>query len=104
VVARSALGFETERQPRGTVGSGDLKATRIVPRMSDLQVEASPFKGGAEVPTSDFVWGADDIGAVIGRDKSSTYYMLKRGLIKSARKSGNRWHASRSALLREFGA
>ena len=53
---------------------------------------------------SDLVWGVGDIGAIINRTGRQTYHLLARGEIKSARKVGGRWVASRAALLREFGA
>jgi hypothetical protein len=54
-------------------------------------------------PASDIVWGAADIGAVIGLSPSKTYHRLISGHIQSARKKGGRWCASRSELLREHG-
>ena len=52
----------------------------------------------------DIIWGAENIGAVINRGARQAHHLLTRGKIKSARKVGGRWVASRSALLREFGA
>jgi hypothetical protein len=51
----------------------------------------------------DFVWGAAAIGAAIGRTPRQTHHLLSTGEIKSARKKGGRWVASRTALLRELG-
>ena len=53
---------------------------------------------------SDIVWGATEIGTVINRGARQTFHLLTNGEIKSARKIGGRWCASRAALLREFGA
>jgi hypothetical protein len=53
---------------------------------------------------SDIIWGAPAIGAVIGLSPSQTYHHLANGYIKSARKKGGRWCASRAELLREHGA
>jgi hypothetical protein len=53
---------------------------------------------------SDFIWGAAAIGAEIGRTPRQTHHLLSAGEIKSALKKGGRWVASRTALLREFGA
>ncbi len=53
---------------------------------------------------SDFIWGADEIGAVIGRNGRQVHHLLSHGEIKCARKVGGRWVVNRSALLREFGA
>jgi hypothetical protein len=52
----------------------------------------------------DFVWGAGNIGAVINRTPRQTFNLLNRDQIRSARKKGGRWVASRAALLHEFGA
>jgi hypothetical protein len=53
---------------------------------------------------SDFIWGAEKIGAVLGRNKRSVFHLLETGAIKSARKVRGLWVVSRSALLKEFGA
>ena len=52
---------------------------------------------------SDFAWGVDEIGQVIGRSGRQAYHLLSTGQIKSAKKVGGRWVASRAALLRELG-
>jgi hypothetical protein len=60
----------------------------------------------ADGPTStesDIVWGADAIGVLIDRTPRQTHYLLNKGLIKSAKRVGRQWVASRSALRREFG-
>ncbi len=57
-----------------------------------------------QVDDSDFCWGAQAIGAVIGRNPRQTHHLLARGEIKSAKKVGGRWVVSRAALLRELGA
>jgi hypothetical protein len=54
-------------------------------------------------PSSEFLWGADEIGAAIGRNGRQAFHLLSSGDIKSARKVRGRWVASRTALLREFG-
>jgi hypothetical protein len=61
------------------------------------------INGNAE-QSPDFLWGAEAIGKAIGRRRWPTYHLLEAGQIKSARKLGGRWVASRSALLRELGA
>ncbi len=48
-------------------------------------------------------WGAREIGRIIGRSERQTHYMLERGLIKSARKTGGRYNAGIPALRQEFG-
>ena len=51
----------------------------------------------------EFLWGADEIGAAIGRNGRQTYHLLAHGEIQCARKVRSRWMANRAALLREFG-
>ena len=48
------------------------------------------------------VWGAEAIGAVINRDLRQTYYLLEKGLIRSAKRIGKRWVADEDDLRREF--
>jgi hypothetical protein len=55
------------------------------------------------ISSNDLVWGADAIGAVIGRTKRQVFHLLGSGAIKSAKRIGGRWVASRAALLRELG-
>jgi hypothetical protein len=50
------------------------------------------------------VWGAEAIGAVIGRNPRQTHHRLTRGEIKSAKKVGGRCVVNRASLLRELGA
>jgi hypothetical protein len=52
----------------------------------------------AEIVT-DVLWGAEAIGAAIGKPTRATFHMLERGLLP-ARKIGRQWVASRTALLR----
>jgi hypothetical protein len=44
------------------------------------------------------VWGAAEIGAVIGKDERATFHMLENGLLP-ARKVGGRWVSARKKLL-----
>ena len=62
----------------------------------------SSVKSG-ESPSSEFLWGADEIGAAIGRNGRQAFHLLSNGDIKCARKVRGRWVANRAALLREFG-
>jgi hypothetical protein len=50
----------------------------------------------------DLVWGAKEIGREINRTAPQTHYMLERGLIRCARKVGDRWVCDRPDLRREF--
>jgi hypothetical protein len=52
----------------------------------------------------DIVWGARAIGEAINRSQRQTHYLLEQGLIRSARKVGSTWTATRSGLLEEFGS
>jgi hypothetical protein len=56
----------------------------------------------ADLGLPDVVWGAAEIGVVIGRSRKQTHHLLKAGHIKSARKVGNQWCASVKALRAEF--
>ena len=53
---------------------------------------------------SDIVWGAKNIGAIINRSPRQAFYLLENGVIKSARKFGDRYAVSKSSLVKEFGA
>jgi hypothetical protein len=70
---------------------------------SALPAVKRDFTGWDNSP-GEFCWGAAEIGAVIGRNPRQTHHLLTNGQIACARKVGGRWVASRSALLREFGA
>lgn len=48
---------------------------------------------------SDLIWGVDAIASVINRTPRQTNHMLASGHIGVAQKIGNRWVASREALL-----
>jgi hypothetical protein len=48
------------------------------------------------------VWGAGGIARVIRRSRTQTYYMLKKGLIKAARKTGQQYHADVAGLRAQF--
>lgn len=50
---------------------------------------------------SDLIWGGDGIAKEIDRTARQTFHMLETGAIP-ARKVGNRWVASRSALRKFF--
>ena len=73
--------------------------------MSDFANLIDPVNDSRSAPVENaFVWGADEIGRVIGRNGRQTHHLLTNGEIKSAKKVGGRWVANISALLREFGA
>jgi hypothetical protein len=48
------------------------------------------------------VWGAGGIARVIRRTRPQTYYLLKKGLIKAARKTGTQYHADVAGLRKQF--
>jgi len=72
--------------------------------MTDIQTSYLPVKLKGEDSNNDFVWGAEEIGEVINRTPRQTHYLLSQNQIKSAKKVGGRWVASRGALRREMGA
>jgi hypothetical protein len=47
------------------------------------------------------VWGAENIGRVINRNKRQAFYLLESGQLP-AKKVGGRWAASVSALRAHF--
>jgi hypothetical protein len=53
--------------------------------------------------THDFIWGAENIAAFIGRSVRSTYHLLEKELIP-AEKIGALWVAHRATLRRHLGA
>jgi hypothetical protein len=48
------------------------------------------------------IWGAEAIGAAINRNPKQTYYLLNKGLIRSAQRIGTQWVADEDDLQREF--
>jgi hypothetical protein len=72
--------------------------------MSDINDIDSLVNGHADSIQSEFLWGADAIGKVMGRSGRQAFYMLNNGEIKCAQKKGGRWVCSRAALLKELGA
>jgi hypothetical protein len=48
------------------------------------------------------LWGAEAIGAAINRSPKQTYYLLNKGLIRSAQRIGTQWVADEDDLQREF--
>jgi hypothetical protein len=71
--------------------------------MSGVAEIAEPVKGESPNSTK-FVWGAEKIGLVIGRNRRQAEVLLARKHIKCARRVGGMWVANRETLLREFGA
>jgi hypothetical protein len=49
----------------------------------------------------DLIWGATAIAAALNRTRRQTFHMLEAGGLP-ARKVGNRWVASRKALVQHF--
>lgn len=79
-------------------GEASNSARRGQTAMSDIAENTAEIKGG----DTGFVWGAAEIGRVIGRNPRQTSYLLDSGALKSARKVGGRWMANRAALIREL--
>jgi hypothetical protein len=53
---------------------------------------------------SEKLWGAAEIGAAINRNPKQTYHLLRKGLIRSAKRVGDRWVVDKDELQREFSA
>ena len=51
----------------------------------------------------DLIWGIEAIGGAINRSPRATYHLLENGRLP-AKKVGNRWCSSKSALRRFFAA
>jgi len=47
---------------------------------------------------SEKLWGAEAIGAAINRNPKQTYHLLNKGLIRSARRVGERWVVDKDFL------
>lgn len=47
----------------------------------------------------DIIWGAENIGILIGKSTRATFAMLERGHIPGAKKFGGQWGISRRKLL-----
>jgi len=74
--------------------------------MTNTPQQALPVKSKIEIiqmPESLVIWGAETIGAIIGRNPRQAHHLLVTGQIKCARKVGGRWCASIPALRAEFG-
>jgi hypothetical protein len=69
-----------------------------------LQESSSRIPYRDPSPDTDIMWGAAAIARCINRTERQTYHLLELGEIQCARKKGDRWCASRSALLKEFGS
>ena len=50
------------------------------------------------------LWGAQAIGAAINRTPKQTFYLLNKGLIRSAQRIGTQWVADADDLHCEFSA
>ena len=48
------------------------------------------------------LWGAAAIGSAINRTEKQTFYLLSRGLIRSAKRVGKTWCADADELQREL--
>lgn len=51
--------------------------------------------------TLDLIWGAEEIGKLIGRSPRVTFHLLASGALP-AKKVGNRWVAERSKIFAFF--
>ena len=62
--------------------------------------ESDNYRDGGPL---DLLWGIDEIGREIRRNKRQAHYLLERGELPGARKIGGRWCISRAALHAVFG-
>jgi len=53
---------------------------------------------------NEFVWGAEEIGKIIGRSQRQMFNLVHSGQLKSVKKVGGLWVANREALRKELGA
>jgi hypothetical protein len=56
--------------------------------MLDNAISHHAVNTNVHISSSDLVWGADAIGAVIGRTKRQVFHLLGSGVIKSAKRIG----------------
>jgi hypothetical protein len=68
--------------------------------MQTFEDRAAP---AAQQQSPDFVRGSRQIGAVIGIGEKAAHNLIASGALKSVKKVGGRYWASRARLLREVG-
>ena len=51
---------------------------------------------------SRIVWGAAEIGKIVGRSEKQIYYLVEKGMLKSIRRVGSRLCADAGRLLAEL--
>lgn len=62
-----------------------------------------PGDTGRASDSLDLLWGLDEIGGVIRRNRRQTHYLLEKGQLPGAKKIGGRWCIPRLALHAVFG-
>ena len=62
--------------------------------------QAAPYTPG-QSKALELLWGAEAIGAVIGRSARATFHLLEKGELP-AKKIGGRWVIERGKLLAAF--
>ncbi len=72
--------------------------------MSDVADAAKQVNDKESVLHTDFVWGAAEIGKIIGRSQRQFFNLVHSGQLKSVKKVGGLWVANREALRKELGA
>lgn len=58
-------------------------------------------KNDGNAPSLDLIWGAEEIGKVIGRTARATFDMLEKGKLP-AKKVNGRWVVARGKLVAFF--
>jgi hypothetical protein len=66
-------------------------------------MNTSEDAGNVNGAACDLLWGYDEIGRAIGRSGRQVEHLRRSGALKSLKKIGASWVASRTALLRELG-
>lgn len=76
--------------------------SEIIPMTTPVTTGGGKRKAAPAPEPIDIVWGAENIGILIGKSTSATFQMLERGHIPGAKKPGGRWAVSRKKLLAYF--
>lgn len=80
---------------------GGTTSNPITDMTMDTNTLSVPAGATTNAANLDLVWGAADIAQMIGKTRNATFHLLSQGMLP-ARKIGNQWVASRSALQAFF--
>ena len=93
--------------PRGTTILGDVGSLTPCGHPEERFAQAIRLRATHPIGkhlVSQKLWGAKVIGAAIDRTPKQTYYLLNKGLIRSARRVGDQWVVDKDDLQHEFSA